>query len=108
MNYTQQLLTIDWIIKANYIKLRDKVCQVCGTDKKLNVHHIYYDNRLKAWQYPDESLITLCERHHKIEHDALKYFKNINLDIKEALISGMLAIDLFNKIYLYKEKTILE
>jgi transcription elongation factor Elf1 len=40
-------------------------CLHCGTkDKTLNVHHLYYENGLKPWEYPDDSLICLCSDCH--------------------------------------------
>lgn len=34
----------------------------------LHVHHKYYQSNLKAWEYPDESLITLCWDCHEELH----------------------------------------
>lgn len=34
----------------------------------LNVHHQYYVQGLKPWEYPDDALITLCEDCHKKRH----------------------------------------
>jgi len=40
--------------------------------KGLNVHHTYYQEGLKPWQYPDDSLITYCQICHKELHDTQK------------------------------------
>lgn len=43
-------------------------CQYCGTKKEtLHVHHLEYLPDLDPWQYPIESLITLCESCHEDE-----------------------------------------
>lgn len=36
--------------------------------KQLEVHHTYYEKGLKPWEYPDDSLKTLCWICHKKEH----------------------------------------
>ena len=36
--------------------------------KGLNVHHKYYMQGLKPWEYPDDALVTLCEDCHKKRH----------------------------------------
>lgn len=36
--------------------------------KGLNVHHKYYMQGLKPWEYPNDALITLCEDCHKKRH----------------------------------------
>ena len=38
------------------------------TPKALNVHHKYYVNGKKPWEYDDEALITLCQDCHCLEH----------------------------------------
>ena len=44
-------------------------CQICGcNDKQLHVHHIYYDDDKKPWEYKDSALITLCKDCHEYEH----------------------------------------
>lgn len=35
----------------------------------LNVHHKYYLFSAKAWEYPDEALVTLCEHCHLQVHE---------------------------------------
>jgi len=35
----------------------------------LNVHHKYYIENRKAWEYENDALITLCEKCHKEEHE---------------------------------------
>lgn len=59
---------IRWIEKRNEILNRDEYrCQVCKSGKSLEVHHTYYENK-QAWDYPSESLITLCRSCHKETH----------------------------------------
>ncbi len=55
-----------WVIKRNKIFKRDGYrCTVCGSKKKLCVHHtFYYDTFPPPWEYADKSLITLCGKCH--------------------------------------------
>jgi len=51
-------------------------CVVClSTDKTLNVHHAYYEKGCAPWEYPPETLKTLCEDCHKATHDVLADIK---------------------------------
>jgi 5-methylcytosine-specific restriction endonuclease McrA len=65
MNYYDYLLNKKWLKKRERILNRDNhKCTACGSDKKLCVHHtLYIDNR-KPWEYPDRTLITLCNSCH--------------------------------------------
>ncbi len=56
-----------WQAKRLQIMQRDQFhCPHCGaTDKTLNVHHTYYEKGKKPWEYPAESLVTLCEECHE-------------------------------------------
>jgi 5-methylcytosine-specific restriction endonuclease McrA len=45
---------------------RDKVCQICGRDKDLHIHHIYPQGKA------DElNLIVLCKFCHQVVHNLL-------------------------------------
>jgi 5-methylcytosine-specific restriction endonuclease McrA len=62
-----------WKKMKKFIHFRDGVCQLCGSDKNLEVHHITYD-RLGD-ENPDD-LILLCRTCHQDIHDALGYDRN--------------------------------
>lgn len=48
-------------------------CGTChSTDKTLNVHHRYYLDGAAPWEYPLDSLVTLCEDCHSVETAALR------------------------------------
>lgn len=53
----------------NYEKMQLKVPFISDYRINLNVHHKYYLFSAKAWQYPDEALITLCEHCHMQVHE---------------------------------------
>lgn len=49
------------------VKERDRNrCRVCGTTKKLHVHHIAY--RSQGGTHDEHNLIVLCETHHSLVH----------------------------------------
>lgn len=68
MTYAEQLQHPLWQKKRLHIFERDKfTCTYCGdTDTQLHVHHKEYENGKKAWEVPDELLITLCKHCHDI------------------------------------------
>ena len=86
INYTDLLQTEKWKSFRLKIKKRDKFrCKICkiheselSNGEKLHVHHTCYKNnvcnsskeitRFKPWEYPEEDLITVCERCHEELH----------------------------------------
>ena len=73
MTYKEQLRDPRWQRVQSQIRERDKYkCRICGDSTSfLHVHHIYYQNGLKAWQYDSDSLITLCSECHEFAHASL-------------------------------------
>ena len=71
MSYAQDLKHPKWQKHRLKMLERDEYsCRVCGTKEiTLHVHHTDYIKGRKPWEYPDEMLITLCEKHHKALHD---------------------------------------
>lgn len=65
--YWQLLKDPRWQRKRLEIMARDKWrCRKCyNKDKSLNVHHGYYEKGRMPWEYPDQSLSTLCEDCHE-------------------------------------------
>lgn len=59
-----------WQKKRLHILSRDNfTCQFCGEkENPLHVHHFYYKKDFKPWEYPDDAMVTLCERCHNREH----------------------------------------
>lgn len=71
--YQEQLLTNEWQSRRHEILRRDNyTCQECGAkaaDEFLHVHHKGYVSSLLPWEYPDDTLITLCESCHQKVHE---------------------------------------
>lgn len=82
MSYAKQLEDEKWQVKRRKILKRDHFkCTKCGYEDNLNVHHIYYVHFKKAWQYPNDALITLCGKCHKEWHD------NHDIEIRDSIWS---------------------
>lgn len=71
MKYEKQIKSPKWQKKRLEVLERDNfTCCFCGsTEKMLHVHHLYYEDGKKIWEYPTKALITLCEDCHKREHE---------------------------------------
>ena len=69
-DYSELLKDPRWQKKRLKIMERDNFeCRACHeTNRTLNVHHLYYDYKLKPWEYNNEDLITLCEDCHNTLH----------------------------------------
>ncbi len=93
MTYAEQLKSPKWQKKRLEIMERDKfMCQICLEDKEqLHVHHIFYLQGKKVWEYPDNYLITLCEDCHKNLHTQTEL---IFQSIVEHYNSGDMAYDI--------------
>lgn len=65
--YYEKLRDPRWQKKRLEIMQRDGfACRMCGDKSKtLNVHHGYYARKTDPWEYPEETLWTLCEACHE-------------------------------------------
>lgn len=68
-NYSEKLRDPRWQKLRLEIMQRDQWnCRLCYDSKStLNVHHRYYLLGNDPWEYPQDALVTLCERCHKQE-----------------------------------------
>lgn len=66
MTYSEKLRDPRWQKMRLQIMERDDFsCCGCGSRfKTLNVHHTHYLKRKMPWEYPADSLVTLCEDCH--------------------------------------------
>ncbi len=94
MTYSEKLKDPRWQKKRLEILTRDKFqCQACGNEREtLHVHHNFYEKGLDPWEYPDESMVVLCESCHSDEHDEQKE-SELNL-IMSLRSKGMINEDL--------------
>lgn len=77
-SYSDLLRDPRWQKKRLEILSRDDfTCMNCAdTTNTLHVHHRYYLNGHKPWEYPDTALTTLCADCHEQETADLKPAKN--------------------------------
>ncbi len=98
MAYQDDLKTVYWQQKRLLIFQRDKWrCTVvnCPTPEyQLQVHHFDYIPGIKAWDYPDDMLVTLCANCHDKEmgRDQLERNLATTLKMKGFLMSDLLAL----------------
>lgn len=76
-NYRFYLNDVRWQLKRKEILKRDKVCQKCGNDRNLDVHHTYYVTGAMPWEYENEYIIVLCRNCHDSEHNDIKQLKDV-------------------------------
>lgn len=98
--YSEQLKSPQWQKRRLDIMERDNfTCQECGDkESELNVHHKIYIGNRNAWEYPNPSLITLCEPCHKKIHDRINAInERLGFMTKEQLY---FAVDIINMLQL--------
>jgi hypothetical protein len=99
-SYWELLKDPQWQRKRlEVLQREDFACQWCGAkDVTLHVHHTYYTKGAKPWEYPDRSLMVLCENCHelgtirKAELDELAGSLFSSLDALEQLIGYASAL----------------
>ena len=81
-DYSEKLKHPLWQRKRLDILNRDGFkCRCCGDETRtLHVHHLKYARGRDPWDYPDSSLITLCEGCHEIEHEQQQDSREMLLD----------------------------
>lgn len=83
--YSERLKDPRWQKKRLQIMERDRfTCRLCSdTETTLNVHHLFYEKGADPWDYPDSSLLTVCEPCHEDLH-----ISRFGESLLEALIVG--------------------
>jgi hypothetical protein len=87
-----------WQKKKSAIMTRDGFrCRECGNDKEtLHVHHGYYNRGKKPWEYPDDSLRTLCKTCHdkvaETRQELLHLISNLSVGTTRRIIGYVLGI----------------
>lgn len=67
--YYKELKNPKWFKRREEIlKLDDNTCCYCETKDNLQVHHKEYLGNMKAWEYTDKLLITVCKSCHESIH----------------------------------------
>ena len=96
LTYKDQLRDPLWQKKRLTILERDNFrCSLCGDDRtNLQIHHKKYINGLMPWEYPDETLATLCncchafvELNKRIHGFLIEDFKAVYIRIPKSTLS---------------------
>jgi DNA-directed RNA polymerase subunit M/transcription elongation factor TFIIS len=70
IEYNNYLNTKWWKFKRiQKLKSVQFICEKCGSNKKLNVHHLHYNT---LYREKDIDLMVLCDNCHKLEHNIEK------------------------------------
>lgn len=66
LSYREQMNHPLWFRKRDEILERDDyTCQICGSNlHRVDVHHLCYFPDLLAWEYDNELMVTVCNKHH--------------------------------------------
>lgn len=102
LSYNEQIKSPHWQKRRLQILQRDNfTCQICGsTEKTLHVHHLCYRKDAKIWDCPDNTLITLCEDCHRMEHEMRSENDNsITNLIHDLSISGFTNFEIVSILY---------
>lgn len=101
-SYQELLNTPEWKKRRTYIiSIDNNTCQFCGSSKGIkHVHHRYYMPNRRPWEYPDATLVTLCERCHIDEHMWKALYKEC---FPEVMHAGYSYKDLYEFAYLLIE-----
>jgi hypothetical protein len=98
MTYAEKLKDPRWQKKRLEIMSRDKfTCQRCkDATSTLNVHHRYYEKSAMPWEYPNDALVTYCQKCHSlIEKRIASMNKAIHgKDYRQARFQRLLAADM--------------
>jgi len=60
-----------------------KVCYVCGTDRGLHYHHIFYGTANRKKSDEDGMGIYLCGYHHNLSADGIHFNRNLDDMVKQ-------------------------
>jgi len=75
--------SFDWIVFRNRIVKERKVCECCGYQRRLTLHHIYMSDSAKSYaDLKDERFKVVCSGCHKYLHRIWSSYKRKKDPIK--------------------------
>lgn len=67
--YKEQLVSKEWLAFRKFVmSVKGSKCEICGSSKSINIHHIKYVSGKKAWEYTCEDVLVLCNDCHMKVH----------------------------------------
>lgn len=100
--YAQKLKDPRWQKVRLQVMQRDCFsCSLCGDEEStLFVHHGFYQYGIEPWEYPLESLHTLCESCHKTADETREETKvrigQMSMEAQEYLLGVIESLDRLN------------
>lgn len=96
---TNQYDSEEWRKFSSRIKSTRNCCECCNrTGITLNVHHLFYNNDRKLWDYKDDEVIVVCRDCHKALHTEMVKFRTHVFRYLTprsfAILNGALAVGL--------------
>jgi len=91
IKYLNYLKSEKWNKINKWIHIRDKVCQNCGSNKKIQVHHTTYKNIYNELNHL-EDVKLLCNKCHYLAH-------NLWLRVVYRVIGTILSIGIIGAIW---------
>lgn len=95
-DYSEKLQNGNWQRRRIQILQRDDFrCTICGSDQKLEVHHLDYLEGIQVWEHPNDMLVTLCRKCHEKEQPRYKVERHLidTLKMKGFMIGDLLAFN---------------
>ena len=91
LDYYEYLKSPEWQeIRELALKRAGHKCQICGSNRNLDVHHNTYDSLGNEREYL-EDLVVLCAEHHQLYHDALSEVEQLtDQRLEEVMIGALL------------------
>lgn len=93
--YSETLKNGNWQKRRVEILQRDNFkCVLCKSEDRLEIHHINYIDGIKAWEYPNDMLITLCRGCHEKEYPRSKVERYLmeTLRMNGFMVGDLLAL----------------
>lgn len=83
---------------------KSKRCLVCGTERDLHVHHVFFGWGLRAQSEKYGLTVNLCARHHNMSNEGVHFDHEFDLRLKraaqeKAMIYYGWSIEDFRKIF---------
>lgn len=68
--YKEQMKDPRWLAFREFVlTVRGRMCENCGGNYQLNIHHLQYQKKRLAWEYTVNDVRVLCTHCHKKVHN---------------------------------------
>lgn len=103
--YSEYLHSESWTKTRDRIRQERKVCEMCGSDKELQVHHLTYES---IGNEKDEDLILLCKNcHYAVHKGVYVVIPNMSVEKFDDNILKGLQYTKISRIYFPKDEVLI-